>query len=212
MLSLPTFINGDPLEILLKCSIAGGLWPKQGRIYGRNCTKKIKKFDFLMIELTDKKLRFIAWAFLGVGMFANITLPPVAHVYVNYVERAQDLHKAVYSTIGFFAEYPDLAKAYLLYNLHLTGCGVLSLLILRFSARTSAPSVVYCRYSGLMFAGVVLLLTTFVGYVGMFASRGSMSGLGVIFIPLVALILAFPASIIGWAWGRSRIRQESTGH
>ena len=132
-----------------------------------------------------------------------------AYFHVNYVEKAQDWTNAVNNTIGFFAEYPKLGKAYLLYNLHLTGFGVISLLILRFSDRTSSSPITYCRCTGLIFAGIVMLLSTFIGYVGMFASKGSTSGLAIMFIPPVALLLAIPAFIIGWLWGRWRIRTEA---
>jgi len=159
-----------------------------------------------MAELADRKIRYMGWAFLVVGVLANICLPHVALFYANYVERAQDWSRAISNTIHYFVEYPKVGKAYLEYNLHLTGFGVISMLLLRVSAISSIPANCKVNIPGLIFAGITVLLATFIGYVGMFMSRGSTSGLAFMFIPFWALLSAVPAFIVGWLWGRLIIK------
>ena len=107
----------------------------------------------------------------------------------------------------FIAEFPNYTGAYFLYNLHLTFFGIISSVALGTTSLASGPGVAYPRYTGLLTGGLTMILVTFWGYEGMLTSKGSTSGLAIIFIPFYAVIIAFPTTVIGWLWGRWRIKK-----
>ena len=157
-----------------------------------------------MIKLNEKNLKLIAWAFLGTGLLANLTVPYAAQFYVDYYKRLTSCSDALYNVLLAFSKNGRLTIGL---NSHFTIFGVVSFYVLRSASLSDGTISAYCRYTGLLTAGASMVLLSFFGYCSLLSAKESLAGVGYFALPPAALLLALPTFFIGWLWGLWRLKK-----
>ena len=146
-----------------------------------------------MPELSGKQLRNTSLVLFGAGIILNALIPCSVWWYAYRV-----LGK---TNSGAWTDWVSYLPLYVHFSLF----GVAAFLILNSSAVRSNSKSAYCRYTGLVSAGIIMVAINVVLSVEALVSNMELSGLWFITAIPISIVVAFPSYLLGMLWGQWKL-------